>query len=148
MSVDRRHILGAALLGSAVLGAGGAVAAPDDEAKVTAALEAFRQAMLNADRKQFEALIANQVTYGHSSGRVQTKKEFIDEATSGKSVWKSITLSDTIVKLAGANAMTRCVFTGESQSEGKTNAVKIGVLMVWVKQNGKWRLLARQGYKN
>jgi ketosteroid isomerase-like protein len=30
--------------------------------------------------------------------------------------------------------------TGETESAGKTNAVKIGVLMVWQKQDGRWKL--------
>jgi hypothetical protein len=31
--------------------------------------------------------------------------------------------------------------------EGKTNAIKIGVLMVWHEQDGRWTLLARQAYR-
>ena len=31
-------------------------------------------------------------------------------------------------------------------SEGKTNLIKIGILMVWQKQDGRWKLLARQAY--
>jgi ketosteroid isomerase-like protein len=37
--------------------------------------------------------------------------------------------------------------TGETESAGKTNAVKIGVLMVWQKQDGRWKLLSRQAYR-
>jgi hypothetical protein len=41
----------------------------------------------------------------------------------------------------------RHLFTGENESDGKTNAVKIGVLMVWQKQDGRWKLLERQAYR-
>jgi len=37
--------------------------------------------------------------------------------------------------------------TGETESEGKTNAIKFGVLMVWQRQDGRWKLLARQAYR-
>jgi hypothetical protein len=37
--------------------------------------------------------------------------------------------------------------TGESESEGKTNAIEIGVPMVGLKQDGRWKLLARQAYR-
>ncbi len=114
---------------------------------MAAAVEAFRKAMLANDRKQFEELCADQLTYGHSTAKVQTKQEFIAEATSGKTTWQSITLTDQNIQLAGAAATARFVFTGQNETDGKTNAVKIGVLMVWVNQQGKWRLLARQGYK-
>jgi hypothetical protein len=149
MSVNRRELIfaGAGLLCAAALGAVASFAAETGEAEVAAAVEAYRKALLASDRKQFEALCADQMTYGHSSGRVQTKKEFIDEATNGKTVWKSITLTDQTVQLAGDNAMARCVFTGENQSDGKTNTPKFGLLTVWVKHSSTWRLLARQGYK-
>lgn len=150
MTFSRRHLAVAStsLLCSAALGASSAFAASaGGTADVAAAVEAFRKAMLASDRKQFEALCADQLTYGHSSGRVQTKQEFIDEASSGKTKWNSITLVDQSVLPAGTNAMARFVFTGENVSDGKTNTLKFGVLMVWVKQRSKWRLLARQGYK-
>jgi hypothetical protein len=37
--------------------------------------------------------------------------------------------------------------TGETERDGKTNPVKIGVLMVWHKQDGNWKLLARQAVR-
>jgi hypothetical protein len=151
MTFSRRHlaVLGAGLLGSAAFGSTAAVAASGGDADVAAALEAYRKAMLAGDRKLLEALCVDQLTYGHSSGRVQTKKQFVDDASSGKTKWNSITLSDQAIQLAGSNAMARCVFSGENVnvSDGKTNTVKFGLLTVWVKQRGKWRLLARQGYK-
>jgi ketosteroid isomerase-like protein len=41
----------------------------------------------------------------------------------------------------------RHILTGETERDGKTNPVKIGVLMVWHKQDGHWKLLARQAYR-
>jgi ketosteroid isomerase-like protein len=41
----------------------------------------------------------------------------------------------------------RHTLTGETERDGKTNPVKIGVLMVWHKQDGKWQLLARQSVR-
>lgn len=150
MTFSRRRLAlaGTGLLCSSAFGANFAFAAASgSEADVAAAVEAFRKAMLANDRKQLEALCVDQLTYGHSSGRVQTRQEFIDDATSGKTKWNSITLTDQTILLAGSNATARFVFNGENVSDGKTNTVKFGVLMVWVKQRGKWRLLARQGYK-
>jgi ketosteroid isomerase-like protein len=110
-------------------------------------VEAFRTAMLKADRAQFEALTAEQLSYGHSAGRVETKAQFIDAATSGQSRWKFITLTDQTIQIVGKNAIVRHTLTGETERDGKTNPVKIGVLMVWHKQNGDWKLLARQAVR-
>ena len=151
MPFSRRHfaVAGTSLLGSIAFGVASAFAATGGDAAVAAAVDTYRKAMLANDRKMLEALCVDQLTYGHSSGRVQTKKEFIDDASSGKTKWNSITFSDPVIQLAGSNAMARFVFSGENVnvSDGKTNTVKFGLLTVWVKQSGKWRLLARQGYK-
>jgi ketosteroid isomerase-like protein len=118
-----------------------------DEAAVAQAVEAFRNAMLKADRSQFEALTAKQLSYGHSAGRIENKAEFIDAATSGRSTWKFITLTDQTTQIVGDTAIVRHTLTGETERDGKANPVKIGVLMVWHKQDGNWKLLARQAVR-
>jgi ketosteroid isomerase-like protein len=150
MTFTRRHLVlaGSGALCATVLGLGSELAAQStDEAAIGQAVEAFRKAMVGADRSQLEALCADQLSYGHSSGRLETKTQFIDNAVSGKSVWKFITLTTQTSQIVGNNAIARHIFTGENESEGKTNAIKIGVLMVWLKQDGHWKLLARQAYK-
>jgi len=132
-----------ALLGVAPV----AAAQSGDEAAVAQPVEAFRNAALKADRSQFEALIAYQLSYSHSAGRVENKSQFIDAATSGRSTWKFITLTDQTTQIVGNNAIVRHTFTGETERDGKTNPVKIGVLMVWHKQDGNWKLLARQAVR-
>ena len=118
-----------------------------DEAAVAQAVEAFRKAQLAKDRSQFETLCADQMSYGHSSGKIETKTQFVDDATGPRSVWKFIDLSNQNIQIVGNNAIVRHIFTGENVSGGKTNAIKIGILMVWQKQDGRWKLLARQAYK-
>ena len=49
--------------------------------------------------------------------------------------------------MAGDAAIVRHLFEAESETDGKTTTVKIGTLQVWQKQDGNWKLLARQGYK-
>jgi ketosteroid isomerase-like protein len=131
----------------ALLGSASVVAPSSEDAAVAQAVEAFRTAMLKADRAQFETLTAEQLSYGHSGGRVETKAQFIDAATSGRSTWKFITLTDQTIQIVGNNAIVRHTLTGETERDGKTNPVKIGVLMVWHKADGQWQLLARQAVR-
>ena len=58
-----------------------------------------------------------------------------------------MTLTDQRRQIVGDTAIVRHILTGATESEGKTSAVKIGVLMVWQKQDGRWELLARQAYR-
>jgi ketosteroid isomerase-like protein len=144
----RTLILSTVVMALVLLGGVPVVAAQSgDEAAVAQAVEAFRNAMLKADRGQFEVLCADQLSYGHSGGRVENKAQFIDAATSGRSTWKFITLSDQTTQVVGNTAIMRHTLTGETERDGKTNPVKIGVLMVWHKPDGKWKLLARQAVR-
>jgi ketosteroid isomerase-like protein len=117
------------------------------EAAVAQAVEVFRDAMLKADRAPFEALTADQLSYGHSAGRVEDKTQLITAATSGPSRWTFMTLTDHTMQMVGDHAMVRHTVTGETEHDGKTHPVTIGVLMVWPQQNGNWKLLARQGVR-
>ena len=150
MNINRRCLTLACTGALAVLGAGSvqdALAQAGDEAAVATAVESFRTAMLKADKAKFDALSAEQMSYGHSAGRLETKAEFIAASTSGKTTWNFITLSDATVKVTGDNAIVRHILTGETLSDGKTTAIKIGILMVWQKQGADWKLLVRQAYR-
>jgi ketosteroid isomerase-like protein len=148
MTFNRRYLAygGAGVLGVALMGRLSDVAAGSgDEAAVKQSVESFRKAMLGNDRSRLDALTADQLSYGHSGGRVENKAQFLDAAV--KSRWKFIDLSDESNQIVGNNAISRFTLTGETESDGKINAVKIGVLMVWLKQADDWKLLARQAVK-
>jgi hypothetical protein len=56
-----------------LLGAAPMAAPSSNEAAVPQAVEVFRHAMLKAERSPFEALCANQLSYGHSGGQVENQ---------------------------------------------------------------------------
>ena len=150
MTICRRTMLRAGLGITLSLGLGLSKAlaqTSDDATKVTALVEAFRVAMLKGDGGALEQLCADQMSYGHSAGRIETKAQFIAASTSGKSTWNFINLSDQSVNAVDDSAIARHILIGETLSDGKTTAIKIGILMVWQKQSGEWRLLARQAYR-
>ena len=150
MHVTRRNlaIAGAIALGAASLLRGSAVLADaTDEATVKDAVEALRKALLMADKAQLELLAADQVSYGHSSGKVQNKAEFVDGVVTRKAVVKSLDFPELTVAVAGDAAIARHLYVSDSETDGKPNHTRIGVLAVWQKQDGSWKLLARQGYK-
>jgi ketosteroid isomerase-like protein len=107
----------------------------------------LREALLKADKAQLERLSADQLSYGHSDGRVQNKAEFIDGVMTRKATVKSINFPDLKIAVAGDAAVARHLYESESETDGKPNSVRIGTLQVWQKQGGNWKLLARQGYK-
>jgi ketosteroid isomerase-like protein len=150
MGVTRRNlaITGAVALGAASLLRGSAVLADaSDEAAVKENVKALRKALLMADKAQLEQLAADQLSYGHSSGKVQNKAEFVDGVVTRKAVVKSLDFPELTVAVAGDAAIARHLYVSDSETDGKPDHTRIGMLAVWQKQDGSWKLLARQGYK-
>jgi len=118
-----------------------------DAAAVDKAVEALRKALLEADKSQLEKLTAEQLSYGHSGGRVESKAQFIDGVVTRKAIYKSITFPEVTVAVVGDASIVRHLYASESETDGKPSSVKIGALQIWQKQGGSWKLLARQGFK-
>jgi hypothetical protein len=150
MPITRRHlaVAGALALGSVGLWRNSSVVAESaDEAAVAQAVEALRKAIFGQEKPQLEALCAEQLSYGHSDGRVETKAQFINGVMTRKAIVKSITLSDHTIAIVGIDAIARHTWVSESETDGKLTSTKIGVLQVWQKQGGDWKLLARQSVR-
>ena len=147
MPVMRRGLAAAGISAAALAAGLAARAQSGEEATVAQAVEKLRAAMLAADRGQLDALTAPQLSYGHSGGVVEDKARFIDVVAGKRTVYKAITQSDQSVSMAGDNAIVRHVLATETESEGRPASARVGVMQVWQKQGGQWRLLARQAFR-
>ena len=151
MPITRRSLgHGAVALAAAALAAGAlpGPAAANDEAAVRAAIEALKNALSAGDGAALKALLADQLVYVHSSGKVEDKAEVIDIVGGKKTVYKNVAFDDVTISMAGpANAIARAVFSGDAEAGGKVNPFKVGTMMVFAKQDGTWRLMARQAFR-
>lgn len=118
-----------------------------DEKDVAAAVESLRKAMIDPDKASLEKLTTAELSYGHSTGKVQDQAAFVDALVSGASDFVTIDLSEQTIKVAGNTAVVRHILNATNNDGGKPGVVKIAVLLVWVKQNKEWKLLARQAVK-
>jgi ketosteroid isomerase-like protein len=146
MPITRRHLAAA---GALVLAAASVPARAEsaDETAVRKAIDDLTKAMIAADKTALEALVSDQLSYGHSSGTIQDKADFVNVIAGKKTVYNSITLSDPKVAVVGNNAIARHTFSAEVEANGQKSSPKIGVMQVWVKDGGSWKLLARQAFK-
>lgn len=103
--------------------------------------------MLDGKKDALEKVAHENLTYGHSSGLIEDKAAFVEALVSGKSNFTSITLSDQVIKVTGNTATVRHKLTGENVSNGGTSTLNLSVLLVFVKEKGEWKLLARQAVK-
>jgi uncharacterized protein (TIGR02246 family) len=118
-----------------------------DEAAVSQVIDDLRKAMLAADQAGLEALVADQLSYGHSGGVIESKGQFVNVIVNKKTIYKSITLSEPSVAVVGNNAIARHIFSAETEADGKPASARVGALQVWTKQDGRWKLLARQAFR-
>ena len=125
----------------------GVLAQSKEELAVTAAVESLRKAMIDGDKTGLQDITADQLSYGHSSGKVEDKTTFIDNIATGKSDFVTIDLTNQTIAIAGDAAIVRHVLTATTNDNGTPGNVKLSILLVWQKQKGQWKLLARQAVK-
>ena len=119
-----------------------------NETAVAAALERLRLAMINADKTELENLTADELSYGHSSGYVEGKDEFVEKIVSGKSDFVTIEISGQSIIIKGNTAVVRHNLNATTNDSRKPGTVQIKILQVWIKDGSKWKLLARQAVKS
>ena len=117
------------------------------EQAVAAAAEKLRVAMIDPTPAALTALVADDLSYGHSGGRVDTKDSFIGDLIAGKSDFVTIAITDQTIKVVGNTAIVRHALTADTNDSGKPGKVQIKILGVWQQQGGQWKLLARQAVR-
>ena len=100
--------------------------------------------MLDADRGRLEELVADQLSYGHSSGVIQTKAQFVDVIINKQTIYKSIVLSEPSTVIAGNNAIVRHMAAVELRGREKPGPPKSACCGVG-QQDGRWKLLGAAG---
>ena len=65
----------------------------------------------------------------------------------GKATVKSLEFPEMTVQVVGNTAIVRHLWVSQTELEGKVTDTKIGVIQVWQKQDGGWKLLARASYR-
>lgn len=125
----------------------GAMAQSKDEAAVTAAVENLKKAMVDGDKAGLEKITTEKLSYGHSSGKVEDKATFVDNIVTGKSDFVTIELTNQTVSVSGDAAIVRHTLAATTNDNGNAGSVKLNILLVWQKQKGQWKLLARQAVK-
>lgn len=118
-----------------------------EEREVAAAVERLNHALVDADSVTLDQLTSTALSYGHSTAKIEDKPTFIHNVVSGSLKFTSIVTADQTITLTNHLAIVRHLFNAKATNNGAPVELKLGVLQVWQKQKGGWRLVARQGYK-
>lgn len=135
------------LLAFLLLSGAKSIAQTADHRNLEKQVEELRVLLISPEQKQLEKITSPHLSYGHSNGRVENQQEFIAYMLSGVSKFVTIELQDQTVDVVGQAGIVRHTIVAETNNEGETVHIKIGVLLVWQKEGNEWRLLARQAFK-
>ncbi|MFT4173776.1 MAG: nuclear transport factor 2 family protein [Rhodocyclaceae bacterium] len=113
----------------------------------TQAAEQLRFAMITPDRATLEKLTSKDLSYGHSSGKVDTQASFIGDLLSGASDFVTIDITNQTVATTQNVTIIRHMLAAETNDGGKPGTVKLHVLQVWQQEAGAWKLVARQAVR-
>jgi ketosteroid isomerase-like protein len=103
-------------------------------------------AMIKGDRPALEKLLADDLTYTHSSALFETKEQFIKSVTSGNIDYVSIEPSETDwkVRVDGNTAIVNGVAAVNVIDTGKDLKIKIRFTTIHTNRGGAWQLRAWQ----
>jgi ketosteroid isomerase-like protein len=107
----------------------------------------LKEALLSGNEQTLKDISSSHLSYGHSNGLIENQDAFIKTLISGKSVFLTIDLSDQTIDMVDKTAIVRHTLYAKTNNDGVLGEVKLKVLMIFQKENGSWKLLARQAVK-
>ena len=119
----------------------------NSKTEVIKAIKDLNNALIDPQNIIFENLVSERLSYGHSSGKIQNKKQFIDDLINGSFKFNEIDILDQTIDIVKETAIVRHVFSAKATNAGDSIKLKIGIILIYQIENDKWKLLARQAYK-
>lgn len=148
MKIDRRQLAMPALALGLVSIIPSAFAGADEDA-VSKNVEAFRVAQAAGNADGIAPLCAEELSYSHSSGALDTKASLLDGVKNAKYKWTTLEYKNPTVRVVGPAAIVRFNFVAEQEftADGKKVPQNLAILMNWQKQGNDWKLLSRSATK-
>jgi hypothetical protein len=93
-------------------------------------------------------LVSDKVTYAHSNGNVENKMQMIQNAMGNRGSYRNIKIERGSIDVNGKTAVLRHNLRGASvDARGTESPLDLGILQVWKKEKGKWKIWARQAVR-
>lgn len=112
---------------------------------VEVAEKAWAEATKKADAAALGKLLAGDMTYTHSTGVTDTKKQFIDNLVSGTAKYEVIDYEEMTSRMYGKNtAVLNAQVKLTTVNKGTRANAHLKFTHLWIKQDGRWLLAAHQ----
>ncbi|PWS28740.1 DUF4440 domain-containing protein [Pedobacter yonginense] len=114
---------------------------------VEEAVSKLTKLMVAPDSLALDKMILSNLSYGHSSGKIQTKLDFLHSLLSGESDFVEINLTDQTIIVQNKTALVRHTLNAKTNDKNIPGNVKLYILLIWSKEKTGWKLLGRQAVK-
>ena len=114
------------------------------EAEVLRADDQRFQAMTRGDWPALEAALSDDLTYVHSTARLETKAEHVANLRAGKPHYRGIAPRDRRVRVHGGVGLVDGMSEMHVERDGKEQRFTVRYLAVYAKAGDRWRLIAWQ----
>ena len=105
------------------------------------------EAMTRQDVQALEGILADDLSYTHSTGRLESKSEFISSLTSGRTKYQSIERDDVKVRQYGDAAVVTGSAKFHVNANGQDIKFQVRFTDVYAKRDGAWQMVAWQSTK-
>ena len=120
-------------------------AAADPKAAVEDAERGWAAAVVKSDIPALEKILASDLVYTHSGGSRDTRTSFIETARTGKLKYEKLDHQKIEVQMIKRDvAFVAARVDVRIVSGGKPVDMKVSLLHVYVKRQGRWQLVAHQ----
>jgi len=117
---------------------------PDARAEVLNVDAVYQAAVLHADVRALDAILADDILIVHSDGGTDNKKNFLDAISSGRLKMRSFERNQVEIRVHGSIVLllseTRKIF----DYQGRPGEDHDTSVVTYVKQGGRWRIVAMQ----
>ena len=114
------------------------------EADVLAADERRFEAMRKEDWNALDMALADDLTYVHSTARLESKAEHIGNLRAGKPHYRGIAPRERKARVHGDLGIVNGVSEMHVERDGKEQRFTVRYLAVYAKTQGMWRMIAWQ----
>ncbi|NGN44650.1 nuclear transport factor 2 family protein [Mesorhizobium sp. CGMCC 1.15528] len=102
------------------------------------------EAMRRHDVATLTRLVAEEMVYMHSNAESDTKEDYLRKVGDGTYVYHRINVSERSITILADTALVFARMAADITVSGRRKAIDNKGLAVWVKDAGRWKLVAYQ----
>jgi hypothetical protein len=118
-----------------------------EQIQVMMKMRDLKTSLVGKDSVTLSGLLADDVTYGHTNGLIQTKAQLIRDVMSGVQDYKTIEPSNMIIRVYENTGVVTMNSKVIMNYQDKPLELNMFVTLVWIKNSNDWKLVARQSVK-